>query len=214
MATNYSQNTIIIPQVDGLDNFRETVLDADIIPVTTTGVDFSNVSVSGQNVFEALQDIVISLNTPNFVQVDFSTGTDLLIDQNELPFNTSSEVFNGNGFTVNSNNVTLSEAGIYKVDWMVSAELQGSTFALRSRNIVTDLNRNSGTFIVASQTAGSVLSVRRGPVATSKGSYIIETTSNNETLGVRSRDFSTDSSNNIDFVLIAGYCKIQRIKRS
>lgn len=213
MTINFPQGTVVVPQVDSFNDFNEVPLDANIIPITTTGTNFTNIGVSGYNIFSAVEDVSIAVNTPNFVQVAFTLGTDLLITENNLPLDVNSLISNGSGFTINSNSVTLSEIGIYKITWQVSGELAGSVFGVRRRNLVTDLNRNSGNFISATQTAGFATSVRTGPIATSEGSYIIETTSVNETVSIRSRDLSLDSTNSITFTLFSGYLKIERIKK-
>jgi hypothetical protein len=212
MPITFSNGTLLVPRVSS-SNFNETALDASLVPITTSGSDFTNIGVSGTDVFSAVEDMAITINTPNLVQVEFTAGTDLITTNNLLNLNTGSVLSNGSGFTVDSNNVTLVNIGIYKINWQVTGEITGSTFATRSRNLVTDLNRNSGTFVAATQTAGVATSVRTAPVGTSEGCYIISTNSINETVGIRSRDLSTDSSANITFTLLSGYLRIERLKR-
>lgn len=97
MTIPFPQGTVVVPQVDAFDDFNEVPLEANILPITTTGVNFTNISVSGSNVFDAVEDIAIAVNTPNFIQVNFTTGTNLLVTQPNLPLNLGSALSNGSG---------------------------------------------------------------------------------------------------------------------
>jgi len=146
----------------------------------------------------------------SLVQVDFNVGTNLLSVQNELSINASTEVQLGSDFTVNSNNITISNIGTYRVTWNVVGLLTGTTNN-RRRNLTARLNRNSGILIDATRGAGYVRNGSYNPYCQASASYIIQTTSDDETVAIRAEDLSTQSSASITFTCDGGYISIERI---
>lgn len=145
------------------------------------------------------------------VQVDITIGTNLIPIIAEINLDTSTEIQIGTDFTVNSNNITIANPGIYEVEWSICGQMNGSSTGNRRRCLQTELNRNSGTIVQATRGGGYTRTVNTGNTCQACGSYLIETTSANETVGLRTEDTSSQSSSSITFTVQGGYLRVKRV---
>ena len=144
------------------------------------------------------------------VQADFTLGTDLLSINSELAINTGSEIQVGTDFTVNANNITIANAGTYRVSWNVCAIITGTTNN-RRRNLQTELNRNSGTIVQATRAAGYARQGNNANTCSAGGTYLIQTTVADETVAIRTEDVSAQSTSSITFTVVGGYISVERV---
>lgn len=145
------------------------------------------------------------------VQVPVTSGTNLLVTNNQLPLDTGSSIQIGSNYTVNSNNITIAAVGSYRVSWLVAAEQSGSTANNRSRNPEITVNRNSGTFLNNTRTSTATDFSQGRSSGSMSGSCIIQTSSSNETVAIRSVDLSTNSTVSVVCVVKNGFLKIERM---
>lgn len=143
----------------------------------------------------------------SFTQVNLTVNTNLDNTINQLPLNTSSAISVGTLFSVNSNNISISQPGLYRIVWAVTAENRNSGGAPR-KTMLVDLNRNNGTFVSATQVGGYSRDTSDARVASVSNSFIIRTTSTNETVALRSRNLGTTSG---DFDVIGGFLRVELI---
>jgi hypothetical protein len=145
------------------------------------------------------------------VQVDLTMETDLLVVNSGIELNTSSTVLVGEGFTVNSDSIDIHEAGTYKVVWNVCGEMGGSSSGNRRRSLQVELLRNGAEVIQATRGGAYARSVTTGKLASVYGDYLIVTYGNNETVGLRTEDVSSQSTNGITFEVSGGYLRVERV---
>jgi len=166
----------------------------------------------------AVQDLLHHL-PETFVQVDFCSGTDLLLDHDELALYANSTISGGYGdisFTVDKSSIKVNSptSETFEVTWSVAGLISGSTASPRRRNLVCDLKYNEN-YIPA--TIGG--DYNRDPLSSSycqvTGSYFVQTgKGGNERIAIRSRDFSHYSTQGIGFTLAGGYLRLRLVKRS
>ena len=148
--------------------------------------------------------------TDPFVQVDLTLGIDLATTNTELPLNLNTIIKSGTGFIVNSTNITIENPGTYEVLSSVCGELTGFEVGNRRRALRVELNRNSESLIQATRAGGYARTVNTGRTCHAGGSYIINITEPNETIGIHTQDTSTQSKSSISFTVQGGYLKIKR----
>lgn len=167
-------------------------------------------AISGSTVSGAVADAISSL-----LQVDFTIGTEMGgVVNNHLPLNNVTAVINGEDFSLGADRITIKEEGMYQISWNVVGQMTG-TAATRRRNIVADLNMNNGTTFPAGSLGGTYTRDKgSSPIVNVGGDYIIETAAPNETVGVRTRDFSDETMNGLDFKTIGGYFRVRLVRKS
>lgn len=142
------------------------------------------------------------------LQVDFTTATDLDTTQNTLPLNAGTAVNpTGTVYTVNANNISISQTGYYKVSWNVEAQKTGG--ASQRRILQTNLNFN-GSQIASTSSAVYIRDATNNHGSTAN-SYVIEVTSGGQTVGIRSQQTGSGGGGGVTFDLSAGHLLIERI---
>lgn len=142
-----------------------------------------------------------------FIQIDLTIGTDLDFTVNQLPLNASSEVSIGTLFSTSSTEITINSPGLYRIVWSVTAENTGSGGAPR-KTIIVDLNRNNGTFIPSSLVGAYTRDSFNSRIASVSNSYIIRTTTVNETVSLRSRNLGTTNGS---LPVVSGFLRVELI---
>lgn len=149
----------------------------------------------------------------SLIQVDLTLGTDLLVTNQGLPLSEVTAVINGDDFVLGANSITMKDPGMYQVSWNV-VSFQGGTSAIRRRNLVCDLNLNSGASYPTGSLGGTYSrSSVTSPYMNVGGDYIITTTIPNETVSIRSRDLSTESNNRVIYSTAGGYMRIRLVRK-
>lgn len=187
---------------------------------TASGSLQSQITSNDSDIFQLQSDLTSAsgaLNTEilesrESVQVPLTSGTDMLVTNNQLPLTSGSAIQIGSNYIVGANSITLSAIGSYRVSWVVGALQTGTTANNRGRNPEITLNRNAGTFDVNTSSTGNTDLSSGHSSDTMTGSALIQTAGTNETVALRSRDLSANSTASVALVVRNGYLKVERIE--
>lgn len=188
----------------------DLILDHDpLIDLEAATKRYVDDTISGSAVSGVIAGAISSL-----LQVDLANNTDLLGTNNQLPLNNTTAVINGQDFMLNSNSITIKDEGLYQISWNVVAN-QSGTSAARRRNLVCDLNINNGASFPTGTLGGNYTrDSGSSPYINVGGDYVIETTSPNTTVGVRTRDLSTENDNGVVFEVAGGYLRVRLVRKT
>lgn len=188
----------------------DLILDHDpIIDLEAATKHYVDATISGSSVSGVIADAISSL-----IQVDLTLGTNLLVTNNSLPLNNITAVINGEDFVLGASSITMKDPGLYQISWNV-VSYQSGTSAIRRRNLVCDLNLNSGAAFPVGSLGGTYSrSSVTSPYMNVGGDYIITTTSPNETVALRTRDLSNESNNGVVYQTAGGYLRIRLVRKT
>jgi len=163
-------------------------------------------TVSGQ---AATKQYVDSKSVIQYCQVDFELGTDLDTSVDKLPMNTNTVVGNSSLFEVENNAITISDAGVYKVSWSVCSYLPRT--ARDRKTLLTNLNQNDGTQLLATLQGGYVRDGNQSGHTSTAGSYYITTSGSDETIAVRAGMYGDLGQT---FPVAGGFLNIEMVELS
>jgi len=145
------------------------------------------------------------------LQVNLTQGTNLLVTNSGLPLNNITAIINGQDYDLLSNGIGIKLPGLYTISWNVAAELAGST-ATRRRNLTTQILLDNA--VISGTTGGTYTrSSDTSPIVNIGGDYIIETTSLNQEVRIRTEDRSVETTNGITFTVFDGYLRAKLVRR-
>ena len=142
------------------------------------------------------------------VQCPITSGTNLDVDQDPVPIDSSTINVPGGVFTVTSSGIQVSDEGIYKVTWNVEGERNGGS---TQRRILTTNLAIDGVDVPNSFSNGYF---RDGTNNTgnSQNSILVEITAENQTISIKSAQTgSGDSSMSSTFLSKGGHLLIEYI---
>jgi len=164
-------------------------------------------TISGSSISGSVADAISSL-----IQVDLEDGVDLTVTNNKLPFSGVTAIIQGEDYDLYSDEIGIKDPGLYQVSWNVVGTIVGNP--IRRRNLVADLNRNNGAEFVKASIGGSYTRDEgTSPLINVGGDYVVRTISENETIALRSRDLSVETTTGITFTVYAGYFRIRLVRK-